>query len=210
MARLHSTISSSVSIRLPGLVFLADWIYLRPLRYAFHAGHMLFATMLRLLPPRVFLPGVYLLLGFSNIRRHILPVSHCTPLFTVVLIYRCHCAISSQNPAERLVTSNWDPGNYLWDLAMFTRYNVRCVHPQSLHVDRARRFYPITSELVGVPGDANSNTVVGQEELDARSVNVRNRDDVGTKARSETIPLDEVVQKLVALKQSRSLQNKVV
>jgi threonyl-tRNA synthetase len=54
------------------------------------------------------------------------------------------------------------------------------------------------------------NIVVGQEEFDARSVNVRNRDDVGTKARSETIPLDEVVQKLVALKKSRSLQNKLV
>ncbi|EKM78406.1 hypothetical protein AGABI1DRAFT_60603 [Agaricus bisporus var. burnettii JB137-S8] len=52
--------------------------------------------------------------------------------------------------------------------------------------------------------------VVGQEELDARSVNVRNRDDVGTKARSETIPLDEIVQKLVSLKKNRSLQNKLV
>lgn len=52
--------------------------------------------------------------------------------------------------------------------------------------------------------------VVGQEELDARSVNVRNRDDVGTKARSEIIPLDDVVQKLVALKKNRSLQNKLV
>jgi len=53
-------------------------------------------------------------------------------------------------------------------------------------------------------------SVVGQEELDARSVNVRNRDDVGTKARSETIPLDEIVQKLVALKDRRNLQNKLV
>lgn len=53
-------------------------------------------------------------------------------------------------------------------------------------------------------------SVVGQEELDARSVNVRNRDDVGTKARSETIPLDEIVQKLVSLKKNRSLQNKLV
>ena len=53
-----------------------------------------------------------------------------------------------------------------------------------------------------------NSSVVGQEELDARSVNVRNRDDVGTKARSETIPLDEIVQKLVALKDRRNLQNK--
>jgi len=52
--------------------------------------------------------------------------------------------------------------------------------------------------------------VVGQEELDARSVNVRNRDDVGIKGRAETIPLDEVVKKLVALKQSRTLENRLV
>ena len=29
---------------------------------------------------------------------------------------------------------------------------------------------------------------MGQEELDARSVNVRNRDDVGTKAKGEMVP----------------------
>ena len=52
-------------------------------------------------------------------------------------------------------------------------------------------------------------TVVGQQELDNRSVNVRNRDDVGTKARSDTIPLDEVAKKLVVLKESRSLHNKL-
>lgn len=52
--------------------------------------------------------------------------------------------------------------------------------------------------------------VVGQEELDARSVNVRNRDDVGTKAKGEMVPLDLIVEKLVALKKSRSLDNKLV
>ncbi|KAG8958477.1 threonyl-tRNA synthetase [Tulasnella sp. 419] len=51
--------------------------------------------------------------------------------------------------------------------------------------------------------------VVGQEELDGRSVNVRNRDDVGTKAKGEMIPLDEVVQKFVELKTERRLQNKI-
>ena len=53
-------------------------------------------------------------------------------------------------------------------------------------------------------------TVVGQEELDSRSVNVRNRDDVGTKARSEIIKLDTVTEQLVNLKKTRSLQNKLV
>jgi hypothetical protein len=52
--------------------------------------------------------------------------------------------------------------------------------------------------------------VVGQEELDSRSVNVRNRDDVGTKAKGEKEPLDEIAKKLVALKTSRSLLNKLV
>ncbi len=55
-----------------------------------------------------------------------------------------------------------------------------------------------------------SVTVVGQEELDSRSVNVRNRDDVGTKAKTEMVPLDDIVKKLVALKESKSLQNKLV
>jgi len=49
--------------------------------------------------------------------------------------------------------------------------------------------------------------VVGQEELDARGVNVRNREDVGTKGKNKQMPLDEVTQKMVTLKASRSLQN---
>ncbi|ETW77277.1 hypothetical protein HETIRDRAFT_65578 [Heterobasidion irregulare TC 32-1] len=51
--------------------------------------------------------------------------------------------------------------------------------------------------------------VVGQEELDGRSVNVRNRDDVGTKAKTEMVPLDVIEDKLVKLKASRSLLNKL-
>ena len=53
------------------------------------------------------------------------------------------------------------------------------------------------------------NIVVGQEELDSKSVNVRNRDDVGTQAKGEMISLDEVAEKFVALKTSRSLVNKL-
>ena len=52
--------------------------------------------------------------------------------------------------------------------------------------------------------------VVGQEELDARSVNVRNRDDIGTKAKGEMVSLDKTVEQLVELKKSRSLENKLV
>ncbi|KAH9025011.1 hypothetical protein EDB83DRAFT_2542690 [Lactarius deliciosus] len=49
--------------------------------------------------------------------------------------------------------------------------------------------------------------VVGQEELDSRSVNVRNRDDVGTKAKTAMVPLDVIIDKLVRLKAGKSLQN---
>jgi threonyl-tRNA synthetase len=52
-------------------------------------------------------------------------------------------------------------------------------------------------------------SVVGQEELDARSVNVRNRDDVGTKAKGEMVSLDKIVEQLVDLKKLRSLENKL-
>ena len=51
--------------------------------------------------------------------------------------------------------------------------------------------------------------VVGEVEQESKSVNVRNRDDVGTKARSEIIKLDDLSAALVKLKQSRSLHNKL-
>ncbi|KAI8063587.1 hypothetical protein BC940DRAFT_243122 [Gongronella butleri] len=51
--------------------------------------------------------------------------------------------------------------------------------------------------------------VVGQEELESNSVNVRNRDDIGTKNKGATIPLDSVVQSLVNLKASKSLEQKL-
>ncbi|CAM0140830.1 threonyl-tRNA synthetase [Umbelopsis sp. WA50703] len=50
--------------------------------------------------------------------------------------------------------------------------------------------------------------VVGAEEESTQSINVRNRDDVGTKAKGQTIPLDTVLAGVRQLKESRSLQNK--
>lgn len=50
--------------------------------------------------------------------------------------------------------------------------------------------------------------MVGGEEESTQSVNVRNRDDVGTKAKGQTIPLDVVLEGLKKLKASRSLENK--
>jgi threonyl-tRNA synthetase len=48
---------------------------------------------------------------------------------------------------------------------------------------------------------------VGQEELDSRSVNVRNRDDVGTKAKTAMVSLNVITDELVKLKASKSLRN---
>lgn len=64
--------------------------------------------------------------------------------------------------------------------------------------------------LQRISSDIYFLSVVGQEELDGRSVNVRNRDDVGTKSKGEMVPLDEVTAKLVALKHGRRLENKLV
>ncbi|KAJ7704359.1 hypothetical protein B0H17DRAFT_1039387 [Mycena rosella] len=50
--------------------------------------------------------------------------------------------------------------------------------------------------------------VVGEEEMNTQSVNVRNRDDIGSKVRAEMMPLDDIATKLLALKTSRSLHNK--
>ncbi len=61
--------------------------------------------------------------------------------------------------------------------------------------------------MVGTSQFVWFHTVVGQEELDSRSVNVRNRDDVGTKAKTAMVPLDVIIDKLVRLKANKSLQN---
>lgn len=50
---------------------------------------------------------------------------------------------------------------------------------------------------------------MGEEELKSHSVNVRNREDVGTKTRSEMVKLDEIVGKLELLKKERRLENKI-
>lgn len=51
--------------------------------------------------------------------------------------------------------------------------------------------------------------MVGAQEKEARSVNIRNRDDPETQAKGELIPLDEAVSKLKALKKERRLVNKI-
>lgn len=49
--------------------------------------------------------------------------------------------------------------------------------------------------------------MVGAEEKESRSVNIRNRDDQDTQSKGERIPLDEAIGKLKALKKERRLIN---
>ncbi|KAL1800374.1 hypothetical protein ACET3X_000716 [Alternaria dauci] len=51
--------------------------------------------------------------------------------------------------------------------------------------------------------------VVGAEEQQARAVNWRNRDDQETQQRGVIVPLDEAIEKLVKLRDERSIENKV-
>ena len=51
--------------------------------------------------------------------------------------------------------------------------------------------------------------VVGAEERENRAANIRNRDDQESQKRGEVIPLDDVVKKLVQLRNERSLENKI-
>jgi len=51
--------------------------------------------------------------------------------------------------------------------------------------------------------------VVGAEERDSRTANVRNRDDQATQQRGEVVPLDEIIGKLVLLRDERRLENKI-
>ncbi|RKP13158.1 hypothetical protein BJ684DRAFT_20334 [Piptocephalis cylindrospora] len=51
--------------------------------------------------------------------------------------------------------------------------------------------------------------VVGQDEEETGSVNVRSRDDVGTKAKGQTQALDDVLGKMVELKKSKALESKI-
>ena len=51
--------------------------------------------------------------------------------------------------------------------------------------------------------------MVGAQEKESRSVNIRNRDDQETQSKGELIPLDEAIQKLKALRKERRLVNSI-
>lgn len=53
------------------------------------------------------------------------------------------------------------------------------------------------------------NTVVGNEERDNRSVNIRNRDNVESQAKANAIPLQKAIYGLKALRDERRLVNSI-
>ncbi|EGG04898.1 uncharacterized protein MELLADRAFT_37217, partial [Melampsora larici-populina 98AG31] len=52
--------------------------------------------------------------------------------------------------------------------------------------------------------------VVGSEEVESRSVNVRSADDVGQKGKAQALPLEETLEKFILLKDQRRLENRLV
>ena len=51
----------------------------------------------------------------------------------------------------------------------------------------------------------NANIVVGAQERDSRTINIRNRDDPATQAKGDLIPIDEAIDKLERLRTSRAM-----
>lgn len=76
------------------------------------------------------------------------------------------------------------------------------------------RLHDTTLFSVGGPSTVvavtHLTTVVGQEEQEAQSVNIRNRDDVGTKNKGAMMGLVDATAKLLDLKRSRRLENKLI
>ena len=51
--------------------------------------------------------------------------------------------------------------------------------------------------------------VVGAQEKESRTVNIRNRDDQSTQVKGDLIPLDDAIIKLAALRDNRALKNAI-
>jgi threonyl-tRNA synthetase len=67
--------------------------------------------------------------------------------------------------------------------------------------------------LVDIPlyyvSDINLSQVVGAEEMKARTVNIRNRDDPSSQAKGVMVPLEEAREKLRVLRKERRLVNEL-
>lgn len=53
----------------------------------------------------------------------------------------------------------------------------------------------------------NVYAVVGDQEMNGREVNVRNRDDTSSQDRGKPVPLQEAIEKLTALRDERRMDN---
>lgn len=62
---------------------------------------------------------------------------------------------------------------------------------------------------MGTTANAECLLVVGAEEASSRTVNIRNRDDQSTQSKGALIPVDEALEKLLALKAERRLVNSI-
>ena len=51
--------------------------------------------------------------------------------------------------------------------------------------------------------------VVGAKEQETRTLNIRNRDDQATQQKGELIPLNKALERLVALRDERRMENKI-
>jgi threonyl-tRNA synthetase len=51
--------------------------------------------------------------------------------------------------------------------------------------------------------------VVGAQEKESRTVNIRNRDDQATQKLGELVPLDVAMEKLIRLRDSKDIENKI-
>lgn len=79
---------------------------------------------------------------------------------------------------------------------------------QKMHVDVDLTGNTLQKKIrTGQLAQYNFIFVVGAQERDSKSVNIRNRDDQATQKMGELIPVQEALQKLVALRDERRLEN---
>lgn len=102
----------------------------------------------------------------------------------------------------------------LWDLGLFTDVdNSDNTLPKKIRNGEIAQYNFILGELYAVSMISwlvlIVVKVVGENELQERAVNVRNRDDAGTKNQGAMVPLDDIAEKLVRLKACKSLLNKL-
>ena len=110
-----------------------------------------------------------------------------------------------------LVKDLYDPGKP--DNPLFTQFSTNDLAAVLRQIKELRELQVNTLQKKirnGEIAQYNFILVVGQEELEGKAVNVRNRDDVGEKkTRAATVPLDVLIERLSSLKGSRSLSNKI-